>query len=867
MTRKEKAEKILHGGRGLRMVALILFIFIALASVTTLTLAVFQKQKELQYASSDSVIWTLSQLEVEYLKFSSALLDAESHSSDPAKLRNLRQKFDIFYSRVDTVANLRGLYKYESGVETRAIFGVIRNDLDQAIPYIDASDADLASGIEQLRAMDQRIASLVRSASLENLQNFVGISTIARETVLSTMQLLGAMTIGMMIALVITVLILFRLAGKNERIATEQRQLAARLQTILDTSLDAVLVVDTDGFIHHFNGAAEKVFGHTRAEAVGHSLTDLIIPEEYRRAHEIGMQRMRDRGETRLVGRGRIEIEAMRKNGAIFPVELSIERVETDDETFFVSFIRDISDRKQAERELVDARDRALAGEKTKSRFLAIMSHEMRTPLNGLLGMLDLMRQTKTDQKQRFYIENMEFSGRVLLDLINNVLDLTKLETDVDVLNNSSFDPERLIQEVMASQLALARKNENQLHYEWVGDVAQGILSDRARLRQILLNLVNNAIKFTRNGDITVEAEILEPLTVDGRHELELRILDTGCGIPETELDRVFDDFETVDNDYDRNAEGSGLGLGIVRRLVRMMGGQIGVESEVDEGSLFWVRLPIVMTERTEEAMPFAALATANRGANLLMVEDNEINRRVLREMLEHQGHTVSEAHNGIEAVEKSSLDQYDAILMDISMPGMDGITATKHIRSSDGPNSMTPILAVTAHAMPEEVKTFIDAGMNAVLNKPVQRNELTKRLNEWIGEDEDFDDDLDDGEIEEEDNVIKSLARDLQAEEIAGLVGRFLSETDQVMEKLGQIPHTDENRVEITSMVHKTAGSAGSFGLADFHHDLAAAQTGLKTDPDYDITASVTGLQKSWRIAREDVVKTLDDLKITIEH
>lgn len=626
-------------------------------------------------------------------------------------------------------------------------------------------------------------------------------------------------------------------------------------------------MVDTDGFIHHFNGAAEKVFGHTRAEAVGHGLTDLIIPEEYRRAHEIGMQRMRDRGETRLVGRGRIEIEAMRKNGAIFPVELSIERVETDDEIFFVSFVRDISDRKQAERELVDARDRALAGEKTKSRFLAIMSHEMRTPLNGLLGMLDLMRQTKTDQKQRFYVENMEFSGRVLLDLINNVLDLTKLETDVDVLNNSSFDPERLIQEVMASQLALARKNENQLHYEWVGDVAQGILSDRARLRQILLNLVNNAIKFTRNGDITVEAEILEPLTVDGRHELELRILDTGCGIPETELDRVFDDFETVDNDYDRNAEGSGLGLGIVRRLVRMMGGQIGVESEVGEGSLFWVRLPIVMTERTEDAMPFAALATANRGANLLMVEDNEINRRVLREMLEHQGHTVSEAHNGIEAVEKSSLDQYDAILMDISMPGMDGITATKHIRSSDGPNSMTPILAVTAHAMPEEVKTFIDAGMNAVLNKPVQRNELTKRLNEWIGEDEDFDDDLDDGDIEEEDNVIKSLARDLQSEEIAGLVGRFLSETDQVMEKLGQIPHTDENRVEITSMVHKTAGSAGSFGLADFHHDLAAAQTGLKADPDYDITASVIGLQKSWRIAREDVVKTLDDLKITIEH
>lgn len=867
MPNARKLEQIRLKGRGLRMVALVLFIGIALASVIAVTLSVFQKQKELQVATSDSVIWTLSQLEVEYLKFSAAILDARANGEDPSKLRDLRQKFDIFYSRVDTVANLRGLYKYESGQETRAIFSIIRNELDEAIPLIDGSDEMLAAGLPRLSEQDQRIATLVRSASLDNLQNFVSNSNLARETVLRMMQLLGALTIGMMIALAVTILILFRLAGTNERRAIEQRQLAARMQTILDSSLDAVLVVDTDGFVHQFNGAAEKVFGYTQAEVMGRNLADLIIPEDYKRAHEIGMQRMRDRGETRLVGRGRIEIEAQRKSGVIFPVELSIEEVVSDDETFFVSFIRDISDRKQAERELVEARDRALAGERTKSRFLAIMSHEMRTPLNGLLGMLDLLRQTRTDKKQSFYIDNMEFSGRVLLDLINNVLDLTKLDTEVDALNNSSFDPERLVQEVLASQLALARKNDNQLHYEWVGDPVKGVLSDRARLRQILLNLVNNAIKFTESGEITVEAEILDPLTMDGRPELELRILDTGCGIPEGDIDRVFDDFETVDANYDRSAEGSGLGLGIVRRLVQMMGGKIGVESEVGEGSLFWVRLPIVKTETNDDSAPFAALAnTVKEGANLLMVEDNEINRRVLREMLESQGHTVGEAHNGLEAVEKTSLESYDAILMDISMPGMDGVTATKHIRASEGPNAHTPIIAVTAHAMPEELQSFIDSGMNAVLNKPVVRNELTKTLNQWIGEDDSFDPNHVEEE-EAEENVIKSLARDLPPEDLAGLVGRFITETDQVFVDMLAMPHDEENRVEITSMVHKTAGSAGSFGLSDFHHDLAAAQTGLKTDPDFDIGASVTKLNHSWQIAREEVVKTLDELQITVDH
>ncbi|NVO25092.1 hybrid sensor histidine kinase/response regulator [Donghicola mangrovi] len=866
MAGPETTSSIKPKGRGLRMVALVVFIAMALLSVSTMTLKVFQKQQELQTASSDSVIWTLSQLEVEYLKFSLAIGDAVAQPDDPARLRELRQKFDIFYSRVDTVSNLAGLRNYEGGEGTRAIFAGIRKELDAAIIYIDANDIGLQAGLPQLSAANDRIAADVRKASLENLQNFVAVSNQARESVLSTMQLLGAMTIGMMIALIVVIFILFRMSSINERIALEQRLLAARMKTIVNTSLDAVLVVDADGIIEEFNGAAEKVFGYTQQEATGQNLADLIIPDEYKRAHDIGMQRMRERGEKRLVGRGRIEIEALRKNGAVFPVELSIEQVETNEGILFVSFVRDISDRKRAERDLVEARDRALAGERTKSRFLAIMSHEMRTPLNGLLGMLDLMRQSKTDDKQNFYIENMEFSGRVLMDLINNVLDLTKLDTAVDVLNNSSFDPARLVQEVLASQMALARKNENYLNYEWVGDPVSGVLSDRARLRQILLNLVNNAIKFTRNGEITVEAEILEPLTVDGRYELELRVLDTGCGIPETDLDRVFDDFETVDNNYDRINEGSGLGLGIVRRLVRMMGGQIGVESELDEGSLFWVRLPVVITQQKDDNEMFPALATLPRGANLLMVEDNEINRRVLREMLESQGHIVAEAHDGMQAVEKTSLERFDAILMDISMPGMDGITATRHIRAGEGPNNMTPIIAVTAHALPEEVSTFVDAGMNAVLNKPVIRGDLFRVLNQWIGEDdmdEDDDDGLDEGY---EENVIRSLARDLPAEDLAGLVGRFLTETDSVIAALADMPHDEDHRVEITSMVHKTAGSAGSFGLSDFHHDLAAAQTGLKTDPDYDISASMAQLGQSWQIARKEVIATLDDLKIKID-
>lgn len=855
--------------KGARIAVVATALAVALGVILALSVNVFEKQKRLQTANSDSVIWTLSQLEVEFLRYSGALQEALLQPEDAATLANLRQKFDIFFSRVTTVENATSLRTNVGTESVDAYFKDIRAVLTAAIPLIDANDTVLAASLPDLMDGSRTLSPIVREVSLKNLQNFTQISTAARYNVLHTMQVLGVLTFAMIIVLVALSFALFRLAAVNERNANKQRSLAARVQTILDTALDAVLVVDRDGNVQEFNGAATAIFGYQPEEAIGANLRDLIIPEEYRRGHDIGMERMRRTGETRLIGGGRIEIEALRKDGTTFPVELSIETAHTPQGDVYVSFIRDISARKAAEAEIVEARDRALAGERTKSRFLAVMSHEMRTPLNGLLGMLDLIRHTRMDEKQSFYVQNMEYSGRVLMDLINNVLDLTKLETEVEALNISSFDPQRLVQEVLASQMGLARKNENDLSFDWVGNPVPGIKTDRARLRQVLLNLVNNAIKFTKNGEVIVEAEIHEPVTPAGQPELELRVIDSGCGIAAEDQKRIFDDFETIDDTYDRNVEGSGLGLGIVRRLVQMIRGSIGVTSEPGEGSMFWVRIPIRIEAAEDSFEAPVVLPQKGKALNLLMVEDNMINRRVLREMLESAGHTVSEAHDGMQGVEAANATAFDAILMDISMPGMDGVAATRAIRSGTGPNKMTPIIAATAHALPEEIETFTEAGMNDVLSKPIIRAELNKILHYWTADEDDDDADIDFSEGEEEDgdnSFLAALARDLPPEEMRALVERFVTETDRAFDALVPLAQSEENRKEVTSIVHKTAGSAGSFGLDELHAALAEAQTQLKTNPDYNMPEGVAELSQAWLGARVEITMMMLGYGINLE-
>ncbi|MFI2769885.1 ATP-binding protein, partial [Sulfitobacter sp. M22386] len=376
----------------------------------------------------------------------------------------------------------------------------------------------------------------------------------------------------------------------------------------------------------------------------------------------------------------------------------------------------------QAERDLVEARDRALAGEKAKTDFLATMSHEIRTPLNGLLGNLTLLQDTKLTARQNRYVKNMETSGKLLMSHISDVLDITKYDAGKLVLRPVPMSLSDLLRDIVDNQSGAALANNTTLTWGWSGPSVDWILSDRERLQHILINIIGNAVKFTVDGQVSIEAEVQE--TETGEPLLQIIVSDTGIGMDPALQRQIFDDFMTGDSSYDRNVGGTGLGLGIAQRFAKALGGTITVESEKDVGSSFAISLPITPIASPATETPSKSREHNDISVDILLVEDNEINRSVAREMLQAVGHKVTEAHNGQIAVDLAKTHRFDLILMDISMPVMDGRHATREIRAG-GACANSPIIALTANAMPEEQEAFLQDGMNEVLTKPLNRSAM----------------------------------------------------------------------------------------------------------------------------------------------
>jgi PAS domain S-box-containing protein len=443
--------------------------------------------------------------------------------------------------------------------------------------------------------------------------------------------------------------LLIRFVRREQERARAHGLVRSRLASIISTSLDAILVVDRDGRLIEFNGAAEEIFGYTRFEAIGAKMEALIIPDHLKQAHQKGMERYLATGERRVIGKGRVQIEARRKDGSLFPIELSISSADSEHGELFVSFARDISRRVAAEHELIKARDKAVAGERAKADLIAVMSHEMRTPLNGMLGTLELLDGEGRSAKDAEYLEIIRASGQQLLHHVDNVLEISRAEAGKIVPAREAFSLPALVRELAESQRGAAEHRGNVISHRVETLESDYAVGDPTRIRQVLLNLIDNAIKFTRNGSIALEAERLA-----GSDLVEFRVIDTGIGIDDADQERVFEDFVTLDTSYSRVVGGTGLGLAIVKRLVDVMGGEVGLESTRGEGSLFWARLPLpaangalAQTAPKTVAGKGASAAAAVTPFRILIVEDNRINRIVLRDLLEEDGHQVDEAHDG----------------------------------------------------------------------------------------------------------------------------------------------------------------------------------------------------------------------------
>jgi PAS domain S-box-containing protein len=808
--------------------ALLFVVAICLSGIVALGIEVQRRLDVLTRANSDSIQWALSQLEVELMR-----LKVQSGTPEQGD-DGLRLRFDIFYSRIRTVQNsplyadLRALPEFAEPLQRISGF------LDQAAVEFDTPGAQ---GLLTPAWRNELLSLLpeARRMSLIGVEFFARQSDRQRGAVADTLRGLVLLTTGLVIALSTLLLALVLLYGRSRRQSEDIRMTSARLSTIVATSADAIVVADRNGRILEFNPAAEEMFGRSRDEAVALNTQEffpVVCPQTG--AIATGDDPVAPENPARAPT-GRIEALARKTDGGTFPVELSMAEAESSDGAILIAVLRDISDRRQTERELTEARDKALAGEEAKARFLAVMSHEMRTPLNGLLGSAEILHATPLDPDQARLVEVIETSAQVLLHHVTAGLDISRIEAGAIWTQVTGFSMSALVAEVVANQSGLAAAAGNRITVVTLGDPPGRVLGNLGQVRQILLNLVGNAVKFTANGSITIEIDP-GPLRGDAV-EIELRVIDSGIGIAEDDLGRVFDDYVTLDVSYGRPT--GGTGLGITQRLVRALGGEIGVESTAGAGSVFWVRLPFV-TEPQSGIELEAAVAPGM--LSILVVDDNQINRFVLRSLLEEMGHSVTEAADGQEGVARAAAAAHDLILMDISMPGMNGLEAARRIRSGDGPSRSARIVAVTAHALPEDHRRLTEAGIPDCLIKPITRGSLSALLS---GSPSVATQTPHRNATLVDPALIDDLAARLDMDKLADLLRRFLDEGDSTIRRLAAGVPDAEARM----LIHRLAGSAATFGATGLAMQLQRAEAALGTGMDGPRNART--LERHWMQTR----------------
>jgi PAS domain S-box-containing protein len=633
--------------------------------------------------------------------------------------------------------------------------------------------------------------------------------------------------------------------------------------SIVDTALDSVIGMDHKGRIFEFNPAAERTFGWSRSEVLGRPLADTIIPENLREAHRKGFARYLSTGKRTVIGK-RIELNAIRRSGEQFPVEFSITEIvpEPEGQPVFISYLRDITDRKLAEAALTEARESAESASVAKSSFISTISHEIRTPLNAIMGALGLLDSDQLDPDSRTFLKTARTSADALLGLVNDVLDFSRIEATQMKIEPVPFTVTSLCDGVIQVLSQKANASQIEIGYIIRAGVPAMVTADLGKIRQVLLNLVGNAVKFCDQGEVLVEVWPDE-------EGLRFTVSDTGIGIANEDIERLFEEFVQVGERRFRG--GAGLGLIISKRLVELMGGKVYVHSNIGHGSTFWFTVPCQASEPTERPMisfpskkvivvggsdfqrkiieaqltaceveliltadisdalgrlvkkgaadsmilindktsserwlndvkqlndrsneydvplilverlagpdfePLGrkfnfssllqlpvtiedlimALAITfgedtkvkelyrtqsqpryllSEGIRVLLAEDSQANRLIVAEILRRDGFTVDVVADGLEATEAARTLPYDVILMDIDMPEMDGLEATRAIRDSEHEGDHIPIIALTAHATTEDRERFVSEGMDDYVSKPLNRPLLFNKLLYWAG-------------------------------------------------------------------------------------------------------------------------------------
>ncbi|WP_407523108.1 CHASE domain-containing protein [Methylobacterium oryzisoli] len=502
----------------------------------------------------------------------------------------------------------------------------------------------------------------------------------------------------------------------------------------------------------------------------------------------------------------------------------AIGRVEADASgrtTRVIGLTLDTTARKAAEIALAEAkavaeaaRAEAERANRAKTDFLASMSHEIRTPLNAVIGFTDLMLASgRLDPGNRRQAELVRSSGNALLTVVNDILDFSKVEAGAIELVEGPFPLLAMVDNCVSIVRGPADAKGLDFRLRMDPGLPRWLKGDENRLRQVLFNLLNNAVKFTASGSITLDVAPAEGFS--GADLLRFRVIDTGIGIPRDKQHRLFQRFSQVDGSIQRDFGGTGLGLAICRHLVELMGGEIGVSSVKGGGSTFWFTVRMPRTFAPAEVTTLALAAAPRRTGRLLLVDDSPINRELARAVLGGAGHVVETVGDGQASVDAVRERAFDLVLMDVQMPGMDGMTATRHIRALPGPVSRLPVIAMTANVLPEQVSAFRDAGMDDHVGKPFDRERLYATVERWLSQDTTSAavSSRNPPPVEFDEDAYREVSRFLSPARLREVLGMMVQELDTSFE--GD-PGNEDSRSWLRHRAHSLSSAAGMIGFTE---------------------------------------------------
>ena len=726
------AEKLLTAVTGLRnrpstlatalvSVLVIPVVFQITVSIGTLTSAYLE--------ANDNSSWNMVQLVVDYQRLELAVIDAERAGASVEALDDVILRLDIYQSRLAVVAG--ALKQAVSDQHLDTLLSSLQFTADRISRLLEVNRQVDLPGLVQILGIlrsDDVVVRKVPSLALEVFSNRAeslrtGFNLALKQSIF--------LIVGLFVTLSVALALLYVSVIKLRDRAHTLNRLSANLRTTLDASPDATIITDLADGVTGMNAAGLAMFGVTEKTLAGVRLSDLVQHNAAVSGAADGAEQLPEALPLLLIGEHR-RMRARQMNGAWFPVEVCSSVGElAEGRQMLIYFLRDLTEQDAADVALRAARDQARMDASAKDRFIAVMSHEMRTPLMGVIAALELLEAEPDPDERDFLIRTARTCSVTSLEQIEDVLELARIGSDTETAQ--SMDPVVIAQAVADQMKPLADRRGNQIQVDAGG--LPGALKLRGlpqTYRRVLSNLVGNSIKFTQDGLIRIEIA----MTARGGDDVLLRTMvhDNGIGISPADQTRIFEEFEVVlETNTSILPGGTGLGLAIVKSGVQRMGGTIMLDSTPGQGSAFWfeIKLPSVEVISAPAALPLP-VSLPVRQRRLLVVDDNLVNQTLLSRMVVRLGHEVDLANDGPTAVALAAVTPFDLILMDINLPGIDGLEATRQIRIA-GASKTAAIVGITAQILAQHRSGMEPAGMDRLISKPITLNQLAQCLDEMF--------------------------------------------------------------------------------------------------------------------------------------